>query len=366
MKRWTPSSRIALLALGVLALLLAAIFAHRPHSSAPSDVTSLPPPAPLPSAAVASPSPPDSIPQHHTRPGPRGYPTLVAFSGPVPTEAAAAIAAAGARVVGAVPPFSLLAEVPDAARAAILAIPGVASLTDYPTSRKISPRLLAEAAANPDRTATIHIQTFSPADALALARHLRSLGATDVRTAERTAPARSRWGLVTARLPLGTALSTADDPTVSWLEEALPERLCNDIARSSSNTSVDLAQSLGLDGTGEIVAMADTGLDSGDPATLHPDFAGQILAASAWAREDDWSDPAGHGTHVAGSIAGTGAASDGQYRGMAPSARLVVQSTAEATGALHIPDDFADLLDDAYALGARIHNNSWGAEVVIG
>ena len=83
-------------------------------------------------------------------------------------------------MVGVVPPVSLLAEVPDAARAAILAYPGVAFLADYPPSRKISPRLLADAATNPDRTATIHIQTFSPTDVPALARHLRSLGATDI------------------------------------------------------------------------------------------------------------------------------------------------------------------------------------------
>ena len=363
MKRWPPSSRLALLAIGALALLLAAILAHRPRSSVPPDIVSTPPPAPLPPATAASIPLPDSLPPHHTRPGPRGYPTLVAFSGPVPTEAAAAIAAAGARVVGAMPPFSLLAEVPDAARSAILAIPGIASLADYPPSRKISPRLLADAEAAPDRTATLRFQTFAPADVPALARHLRSLGATDIRTADRSAPVRSRWGLVTARLPLASALRTADDPTVSWLEEALPERLCNDIARSASNTSVDLAQSLGLDGSGEIVAFADTGLDSGDPDTLHPDLADRILSARAWAREDDWSDPAAHGTHVAGSIAGTGAASTNQYRGMAPAARLVVQSVADANGVLRIPDEFADLLDDAYSLGARIHNDSWGAEV---
>ena len=360
MKRWTPSSRLALLAVSALALLLAAILAHRPRSSVSPDVASPLPAVFQPLAAAAVPPPPDSLPPHHTRSGPRGLPTLVAFDGPVPTEAAAAIAAAGARVVGAMPPFSLLAEVPDAARPAILAMPGVASLADYPPSRTISPRLLAAAKATPDRTATLRFQTFAPADAPALARHLRALGATDIRTADRTAPARSRWGLVTARLPLATALGMADDPTISWLEEALPERLCNDIARSASNTSADLAQSIGLDGTGEIVAIADTGLDTGDPATLHPDLADRIHAVRDWARDGDWSDLSLHGTHVAGSIAGTGAASTNQYRGMAPAARLVVQSVADAKGVLHIPDEFADLLDDAYALGARIHNDSWG------
>ena len=48
---------------------------------------------------------------------------------------------------------------------------------------------------SPNRTATLRFQTFAPADAPALARRLRTLGATDIRTAGRTAPVRKMaWG----------------------------------------------------------------------------------------------------------------------------------------------------------------------------
>ncbi|NNC30445.1 S8 family serine peptidase [Longimicrobium terrae] len=44
----------------------------------------------------------------------------------------------------------------------------------------------------------------------------------------------------------------------------------------------------------------------------------------------DYMDRHGHGTQVAGAIAGSGAASDGQYRGIAPDASLVALKIAES------------------------------------
>jgi len=39
---------------------------------------------------------------------------------------------------------------------------------------------------------------------------------------------------------------------------------------------------LGLSGHGEIIGICDTGLDSGDPATIHPDFTGRIKAIKSY------------------------------------------------------------------------------------
>jgi serine protease AprX len=149
-------------------------------------------------------------------------------------------------------------------------------------------------------------------------------------------------------------------PEVDVIAEYVKPVLYNDAARrilrvdsGQGNPSVCVQQ----DGNAQIVAVADTGIDD-----THPDFAGRIVAKVARGRANDTSDPAGHGTHVAGSILGDGSASNGQYKGIAPKANLFFQSLLDANGDLGgLPLDLNDLFDEAYQGGARIHNNSWGA-----
>jgi subtilisin family serine protease len=79
------------------------------------------------------------------------------------------------------------------------------------------------------------------------------------------------------------------------------------------------AWAAGFDGTGVKVAVLDTGIDA-----THPDLAGAVTATKNFAGEfEDGLDHVGHGTHVASTIAGTGAASGGKYRGVAPGASLL-------------------------------------------
>jgi subtilisin family serine protease len=149
---------------------------------------------------------------------------------------------------------------------------------------------------------------------------------------------------------------------------------------------------LGLAGQGEVVAVCDTGLDTGDADNLHPDFAGRVLAIKSYPISPSWRSDvlnagaddgaadtdSGHGTHVAGSVLGNGSASAAAERrieGMAPKAQLVFQAVEQevrwrahvprkiATERFQlagIPDDLTPLLDWARRKGARIHSNSWG------
>jgi serine protease AprX len=150
----------------------------------------------------------------------------------------------------------------------------------------------------------------------------------------------------------------ADLPAVARMEEFVPPELTNDVARGLLGVAnANPGPALGLDGTGQIVGVADTGIDA-----AHPDFAGRIHGTQALGRPNDTSDPNGHGTHVSGSILGDGSASAGQFQGVAPKATLYLQSLLDAAGHLGgLPVSLADLFDDAYQQGVRVHNNSWGS-----
>jgi subtilisin family serine protease len=78
------------------------------------------------------------------------------------------------------------------------------------------------------------------------------------------------------------------------------------------------AWAAGFTGTGVKVAVVDTGIDA-----THLDLAGKVIAAQNFTTEPDTLDRNGHGTHVASTVAGTGAASGGLNKGVAPGASLL-------------------------------------------
>ena len=74
----------------------------------------------------------------------------------------------------------------------------------------------------------------------------------------------------------------------------------------------------GLTGKGVGVAILDTGV------FLHPDLENCVYGFRDFLKKKQQPyDDNGHGTHVAGMIAGSGTASAGRYQGVAPGAQLV-------------------------------------------
>ncbi|MFC7534327.1 S8 family serine peptidase [Actinoplanes sp. GCM10030250] len=81
-------------------------------------------------------------------------------------------------------------------------------------------------------------------------------------------------------------------------------------------------------GRGVRVAVLDTGADFS-----HPDLAGRVVDRADFSVEGgDAVDRVGHGTHVAATIAGTGAASGGERRGVAPEAGLLIGKVLDDEG----------------------------------
>ena len=118
-------------------------------------------------------------------------------------------------------------------------------------------------------------------------------------------------------------------------------------------------QALGLDGRGQVVAVADTGLDT---KSCHFRGDNKVVDYQHFvAGKPERGDGHGHGTHVAGSIAGDD--KKGRFCGMAPKASLVVQQCAGVGGEMaELGSNAAPMLARAWHAGARVHTNSWGIE----
>src|SRR5262249_55034611 len=118
----------------------------------------------------------------------------------------------------------------------------------------------------------------------------------------------------------------------------------------------------GLTGAGVTVAVLDSGI-----AKVHDDLSGSSVVAfkdfvnGKLTRYDDY----GHGTHVAGIIAGSGKDSNGKMAGTAPGAKLVVLKVLDAQGNGYVSDVIA-ALDWLSAYGSyynvRVVNMSFGAQ----
>ncbi|WP_309500547.1 S8 family serine peptidase [Streptomyces shenzhenensis] len=100
-------------------------------------------------------------------------------------------------------------------------------------------------------------------------------------------------------------------------------------------------------------------LDSGVDAT-HPDLAGRIVAARSFVEGEDVTDRNGHGTHTASTVAGTGAASGGKERGVAPGADLIVGKVLDDSGSGPISGIIAGMEWAARTEHAKVINMSLG------
>jgi len=139
-----------------------------------------------------------------------------------------------------------------------------------------------------------------------------------------------------------------------FLDESVP------LVYSGSHES---AWQAGFDGRGVQVAVVDSGVNG-----LHQDLLDRVThnfkVLSAAIVECplpcDSDTTSGHGTHVAGIVAGDGGSSGGRFRGVAPGADVIGYSTGEGINVLFA----VQALEHVYAnpeLGVDVVNNSWGS-----
>ena len=195
------------------------------------------------------------------------------------------------------------------------------------------------------------------------------------------------YDYIVTNITYSTILRISKSDSVLFVERYIPMKIYNDIAHAilqgaSTDSTVHPVWNHGLYGDGQIIGEADTGIDYDhtmfrdvnppkfdDPKNYDldnlpsPDLNHRKIV-HYWTFVDDHDlDSSGHGTHVAGSIAGNAtpySSSDAQYNGQAPSAKISFVDIGGSGDSLGLPDDLNYLFYWHYHDGARIASNSWG------
>jgi len=150
----------------------------------------------------------------------------------------------------------------------------------------------------------------------------------------------------------------AANPAISWLRIPPVFELHNSEAKSHMKvSSVVSAFGTTLNGSGQIIAVADSGLDQD-----HGDMNGRINAVVSVVSGDSSTEDthSGHGTHVSCTVLGDG--NRGGYSGVAPEANLYFQAMERDSDGQFYSPSMNYLLNAAYNSGANIHTNSWGSQ----
>lgn len=337
---------------------------------------------------------------------------LVQLVGPPAPDWLRELRGRGVQIHDSLPGFTLLVGMLPEQVEELRRLGWVRAVTPYRPAMKLAPTLRAGAARTMDSESLAEASTVDaeaggrlveisvfPGESLNdVAARVRQAGGTVLSTAGRA--------LVINAAP-ATIAELADLQGIqAILPYALPE-LHNDKARQVIDVPADHSfDGVALTGAGQIVAIADSGLDTGDPASVHLDVRGRVAGIVSWPTRTDFApftndSPghddgpndklSGHGTHVTGSVLGNGVAAGANPTvpaGVAPEAAVFFQAIHQGVrwktatelanaglqpfqepwpptpgGLRGLPLDLNILFQQAYTAGARIHTNSWGAPV---
>jgi len=220
-----------------------------------------------------------------------------------------------------------------------------------PDLRKLDPALRVEAAALPASVRVI-VQT---GDAPAVERTVRRVGG---RVGRRLNGGRA----LVAEVASGRLRELTGSSAVRSVR--LDRRIEGALERAGISTGARWVQeNLGIDGAGIGIAIIDSGVTSAHD-DLGPDRV--VHFANFVDLQPEPHDGYGHGTHVAGILAGSGFDSGGARRGIAPGAHLVVLKALDGHGDGFISNAIAALdyaVDHRLELNIRVINLSVAAGV---
>ena len=313
-----------------------------------------------------------AIPDHLRAQGdPGAY--VVQSRAPLDDSFRARLQAAGAVIVAYIPNQAYLVRASPAVAQQLQADPGTQTVLPYEPYFKLKPPLLGLAVEQqplPDNSA-LNVLLFPDARAAALAE-LNNLG-VQVLGEERspfgpvlrvqTGIASAAAGQTSPVASAGLLPALAQLGGVQEIEVSRTRMLANDLSRARIGVAADTTTTnnyLGLTGSNVLVNVNDSGVD-----TNQPDLRGRVK----FDVPISGVDTNGHGTHVAGIIAGSGLESltvtnasgsimpavSNQFRGLAPAAQVFAIAANPDPG----PVSDTYLQETAARTNTLISNNSW-------
>ncbi|MCQ2389721.1 MAG: S8 family serine peptidase, partial [Kiritimatiellae bacterium] len=266
----------------------------------------------------------------------------------------------GVRVVRFLPSNALLVEADAAGLRKLEGDALFAAAFEITPVDKIQ-RALAERIAAGEETPEVTVLALSQADRNALRKDVEAAGG-ELLQGRLLGPCSLK-----ARVSADFVLELLGRGEVTWVEGCARPKLLNDVAATPAAMNATpvwagVGGVPGFTGAGQIVSTSDSGVDTGYPATMHADLRENVVWMKKSLDSNYGHDANGHGTHTAGSIVGTGAASDGQIKGIAHGAKLQAWFCLGDDGGLWTPQEYDDLFRPAAHDGrvASIHSASWG------
>lgn len=293
-------------------------------------------------------------------------PKIVQFIGRIEPSWKKSVEDLGLEIRGYIPHNSLivLTRVNSADTKDLLGLPFVRTVVEQTNMLKIDPRLVATIAkarmlGSHRENIKVNIEMSDPNQRANIEQWIVSHRGEVLNRPK--APGAIASKILKIKIPtiMLAALSSRTD--IVSVEPSYPKKLMNDrtygVVQSGKLYSRPIWDH-GLRGQNQIVAFADTGLYLGscffvgENKIVHYEDLG----------DTNEGDVDGHGTHVAGSIAGDKFSNNDYdvHDGIAPAAQLYVQDIAAGDELIGIEDDLSSLFDSSYLFGARIHSNSWG------